>query len=200
MKSVWALVPVKDFARAKSRLKPRLGDEERSALARSLCEHVLSVLSECRELAGVLCVTDSAEVGALAETRGARVRLDPTDSLGAAVHAGLMELRSRGAKAALVVMSDLPRLRACDVEAVLAKLAEADVVAVPDQQGEGTNALALAPPDAFLTRFGTHGSFSEHMARAATAGLRVSVHRSEAWAFDVDAPEDVEVMSGMGRP
>src|SRR5579871_6872770 len=68
--SVWALVPAKSFARAKSRLSPILDAQARRDLARSMLEHVLSVLAECPEIAGVMVVTDGDEVADLARARG----------------------------------------------------------------------------------------------------------------------------------
>src|SRR5437016_5067893 len=120
---VWALVPVKCFARGKSRLSGVLGQAEREELAQSFCEHVLESLAGCEELAGVLVVTDSATVEAAARARGAEVARDGASgasgaagSLGAIVDDALAILARRGATAAIVLMSDLPRLEPCDVQ------------------------------------------------------------------------------------
>jgi 2-phospho-L-lactate guanylyltransferase (CobY/MobA/RfbA family) len=75
-----------------------------------------------------------------------------------------------------------------------------DVVAAPDLQGEGTNALGLTPPDRLRTSFGTRDSFHRHVRDAERAGLRVGVHRSEGLAFDVDEPGDLARLSAGMRP
>jgi 2-phospho-L-lactate guanylyltransferase len=67
------------------------------------------------------------------------------------------------------------------------------VVIAPDAAGEGTNALLLTPPDAIATCFGCADSFHRHRARAAAAGLAVSVHRAPALAFDLDTVDDLRV-------
>jgi 2-phospho-L-lactate guanylyltransferase len=204
---VWALVPAKSFARAKSRLSGLLGEQERTSLAREMLEHVLEVLSGAAEIAGVMVVTDGDDVAGVARARGAvavrdavtmgdpqRVPQTPPASppLGSIVDAALAELSARKAGAALVLMSDLPRLTAGDVRALVEQMAEADVVAAPDLRGEGTNALGVTPPDAFRTSFGTRDSFARHLRAAEAAGLRVGVHRSFGLAFDVDEPADLE--------
>jgi 2-phospho-L-lactate/phosphoenolpyruvate guanylyltransferase len=92
-------------------------------------------------------------------------------------------------------MSDLPRLAASDVTGLVARLAELDIVAAPDLRGEGTNALALTPPDRMRTSFGMRDSFDRHLRLAQAAGLRVGIHRSEGLAFDVDEPADLETLA-----
>jgi 2-phospho-L-lactate/phosphoenolpyruvate guanylyltransferase len=191
--SVWALVPVKPFAQAKSRLRDVLGAPERAAFARSMVEHVLTVLRDAPEIAGTLVVTSCPEATALARSLGAAVVRDPEAAkLAAIVDHGLADLAARGAPAALVLMSDLPRLAASDVRRLVELLADHDVVAVPDQSGDFTNALALRPPDRLLTSFGSRGSFDRHLASARAAGLRAAVHESPGLAFDVDEPADLE--------
>ena len=197
---VWALVPAKSFARAKSRLAGILGAAERAELARSMLEHVLSMLAACAEIDGILVVTDGDDVADLARARGAvAVRDAASPPLGAIVDAALAELHARGAGTALVLMSDLPRLAAADVRDLIAGMSELDVLAAPDLRGEGTNALVLAPPDRLLTSFGVRDSFARHLQRAQAAGLRVGVHRSEGLAFDVDEPADLESLASSRR-
>ena len=203
---VWALVPAKSFARAKSRLAGILGAVERAELARSMLEHVLTVLAGCPAIDGVLVVTDGDDVADLARARGAVAVRDAANpvmmggtpkppALGAIVDAALAELRARSAGTALVLMSDLPRLAASDVTGLVARLGELDVVAAPDLRAEGTNALALTPPDRMRTAFGMRDSFDRHLLLAQAAGLRVGVHRSEGLAFDVDEPADLETLA-----
>src|SRR4051794_36994914 len=110
-RAIWALVPVKAFPLAKSRLSGLLGPDERAAFARALFEHVLEVVAECPELAGTLVVTSCPDVGTLARARGALVVADAVpEGLGLIMDAGLRELAARGADGALGLMSDLPHL------------------------------------------------------------------------------------------
>ncbi|MSP60234.1 MAG: 2-phospho-L-lactate guanylyltransferase [Myxococcales bacterium] len=191
LRPAWALVPAKSFDRGKSRLAPVLGGQERAAFARGLFDHVLAVLIGSEALDGVLVATDSPSVAEAARRHGAAVRMDDAPAgLSVIVDAALADLAARGARAALVVMADLPRLAAEDVRALLAALDESDVVVVPDLRGRHTNALALAPPTALPTRFGSPDSFAAHCAGAREAGLRLRVIENDRIAFDVDGPDD----------
>jgi len=210
---VWAVVPVKCFAHGKSRLADVLSSDAREELARALCEHALTVLSQCDAIAGVLVATDCALVERFAEERGALVVRDaaPSEgdpapgsgadvagapaqtprSLAAIVDRVLGVLASRGAPAALVVMADLPLLAVSDVSALVTALDHAAVVLAPDRGDQGTNALALSPPDRIATCFGSEVSFSRHVARANEHGAAMAVHRSDGVLFDLDSPGDL---------
>jgi 2-phospho-L-lactate guanylyltransferase len=187
----WAIVPAKSLARGKSRLRPVLDDPQRAAFARGLLEHMLDVLA-ASPLDGILVCTDGDDVEEVAVSRGARVRRDAGESgsLARVVDAALADVASRGARTALVLMADLPRIEPADVAAVLAVLDHHDVAVVRDHLGSHTNALALSPPTAIATRFGSGDSFAEHCAAARAAGLRLAVVDNERIAFDVDHPAD----------
>ena len=59
----WAILPVKDLVRAKSRLAGVLAPHERRALAQAMVEDVLVALTGCGELQGVLMVSDEEDAG-----------------------------------------------------------------------------------------------------------------------------------------
>jgi 2-phospho-L-lactate guanylyltransferase len=191
--AVWAVLPVKSFARGKSRLRPALADDERAALARRMCEHVLATTRDVHELAGTLVITDGDDVAALAERAGAVVLRDPSSdaTLAGVVDAALASLEARGASAALVLMADLPDILPDDLHEVLRELATHEVVVVPDHSGSFTNALALKLGCGYTSCFGSAGSAQRHLARAESLGLRARSIRNPRIALDVDTPDAV---------
>lgn len=205
LRPLWVVLPVKGFARAKSRLSPVLAGAERAALARQLCEHVLSTLACCEGVDGVLVLSDSDEVlelaaryGRTGEREGAPRAGPERPLLGALVDAGLERVLQHGARAALILMSDLPRVDAADLSRLVALLREHDCVIAPDLREQNTNALALrlAPEHSLQTAFGTGDSFRLHLELARGRGLRTTVHRSIGLGFDVDLPEDYAELAG----
>ena len=72
---VWAVVPVKCFADAKSRLLSALG-ADRATLAESFLMHVLDALTGCDRIAGVLVATDGEDVARACAARGVEVLRD----------------------------------------------------------------------------------------------------------------------------
>ena len=62
-------------------------------------------------------------------------------------------------------------------------------VIAPDQQEQGTNALALAPPDPDFFRFGPD-SFQAHLEAAKARGMTMRILRRPGLAQDLDTPEE----------
>jgi 2-phospho-L-lactate guanylyltransferase len=188
----WAVVPVKRFEAAKSRLSGVLDSAARRELARGMFEHVLAVLSAAPDVAGITVVTDSRAVAEVAIVRGAIALFDPpgAEGLESCVDFALGELAQRGTTAALVLMSDLPGVTVGDIEMLARELDRYDVVVVRDASGEHTNALGLRLATRLPTSFGKADSFRRHGDEAARAGLSVSLPESPTLAFDVDTAED----------
>ena len=196
---LWALLPVKDFGRAKSRLAPVLDAAARSALARQLCEHALDTLRSYSEIAGILVISDSEAVLSVAQKYGALgVRETPSAAprvLGAIVDEGLALIESRGAQAALVLMADLPQLHIAELSPLLHSLQTHDYVVTPDRREQNTNALALRLAGRAPTAFGSGDSFRRHTEILSAAGRRVAIHRAPGLALDIDFPEDYALLN-----
>lgn len=196
-RSTWAVVPVKRFEAAKSRLAGAVAPEERRNLARAMFEHVARVLSSTPRVGGLLVVTDSAEAARMSTELGAAVLLDRTAGpLACHVDDALVELARRRVERALVLMSDLPELGQKDVEALLFALNESGCVVARDSSGRHTNALGLRLADRFATHFGRPESFRLHVEAARRCGLSVRQLTTPGLAFDVDTPDDYALLVG----
>ncbi len=183
MTTPWAVVPVKDFGRAKGRLSPVLSAGERRRWARETLDHVLAVL----DAAGlrILVVTDASEVRGHVQAVGAEAVISSA-LIGEAVRQGITGAGLRGAEQVLVVMGDLPELSLADVDAVLSR-PEA-VVVCPDLRDAGTNGLLLPAPVPERATFGHLDSFRRH--RLANPGA--GIVRTRGWGHDVDMPGDLQ--------
>jgi len=187
----WAVLPVKPFDWAKSRLDGVLTPAERAALARQLMTGSLAALVDSGCFQQVVVVSRDAEALAMAEQRGA---VAVTEEAPADLNQAIVTVRdlalAESASCLLVVASDLPLVRPDDIRRVMAAGESADAVIVPDRRAEGTNALLMRPPNLIDPAFGLQ-SFPRHMSLLAAASARVSVLRLEAIAFDVDVPQDL---------
>jgi 2-phospho-L-lactate guanylyltransferase len=187
----WAVLPVKPFDWAKSRLDGALSAAERAALARQLMLGSLMALVESQCFERVLVVSRDAEALSLAEQHGAQpLAEDAPADLNLAISAGREVAMTAGARSLLVLASDLPLVRSEDIRRVVAAAQSATAVIVPDRRAEGTNALLLSPPDLIEPAFGLQ-SFHRHLALLSEAGAATSILRLERIAFDVDVPEDL---------
>jgi 2-phospho-L-lactate guanylyltransferase len=181
-----AVLPVKSFDRAKS----RLGDGVRRAeLARAMVGDVLEALRRVEALDGVIVVTAQAE--AIPEDFEVVVDREEAGQSPAAL-LGIAAAVRRRADRVLLVPGDCPALNPGEVDGLLAD-ARADVVIVPDRHGSGTNALLLRPPGVMRPSFGP-GSFARHAALARGAGASIRVARLPSLELDVDTPSDLEAL------
>ena len=183
MTTPWAVVPVKDFQRAKGRLSPVLSAGERRRWARETLDHVLAVLNAVG--LRILVVTDASEVCEHVHAVGAEVVVSSA-GIGEAVRQGIASAGLRGAQQVLVVMGDLPELSLTDVQEVLSR--PEDVVVCPDLRDAGTNGLLLPVADPLRSTFGHVDSFQRH--RLANPGA--GIVRTRGWGYDVDMPVDLD--------
>lgn len=191
----WVVVLVKDFDSAKQRLRPALGTKSRRALARRNAH-----LAVAAAAAGghVLVITGSDEVAEMAAAWGAGVVLEPREEgQNKAAQRGIDAARAAGARAVMLLSSDLPLVTPEAVRDVLraaARLHAPVAVAVPAIGRGGTNALYLNPPDAIGLHFGDD-SLARFKEDAEARGVRFAVHHSDALAFDLDEPSDLARLS-----
>lgn len=191
----WVVVLVKDFDSAKERLRPAMGAKSRRALSRRNARLAVDAAAAGDR---VLVVAGSDEVADLARSWGADVLLEPREEgQNVAARRGINHAIEKGARAVLLLSSDLPLVTRQAVEGVVraaSRLTAPVVVAVPAIGRGGTNALYMHPPDAVGLHFG-EDSLAKFQADAQARGVEFVVHRSDAIALDVDEPSDLERLS-----
>jgi 2-phospho-L-lactate guanylyltransferase len=184
MTLLWvAVVPVKHFAVAKSRLDPGV-DGRRQALARAFAADTVTALKAVAEVPVVVVVTADRQAGRSAQGPGVVVLEEPDPGgLNQAAAAGIRWSREHHPEAAVAVISaDLPALRPQDVSTVLGLAAAHPRAVVADREGTGTTMLTALPDVAVEPRFGP-GSLSRHRADGAVVVSAPGLVRA---ARDVD--------------
>jgi len=186
----WAIIPVKPFRAGKSRLAGLLGVDDRAALNRQLFGRVLTATLAVFKADRVAVVTADSLLLPLMRGQGLHALEDAGGGLNAALDLACRYAAVRGARAIAVLPSDLPGITADDVKTLVANLKPASCcVIAPDEQEEGTNALALTPPTPDFFRFGPN-SFQAHLELARTCGMTVRILRRPGLAHDLDTPDE----------
>jgi len=189
-----AILPVKRFELAKTRLHDQLAPQQRRRLAAAMVTDVLDTLVETPGLDAVV-VTNEPAVASLASARGATVLEDGAESgQSDAALVGIAHALEQSYARALLVPGDCPALARADLRTLLGRAsAPPAVTIVADRHGSGTNALLLTPPDAIEPGFGP-GSFERHRRRASAAGASWHVESPAGLALDVDTAEDLAAL------
>jgi 2-phospho-L-lactate guanylyltransferase len=190
-----AVLPVKRFDLAKTRLGDALPETARRLLARAMVADVLEALVAAPELNGVAVVTNEGAVAALARETGAEVLADAHESgQSAAALVGIAHALAGGFARALLVPGDCPALDGATLRALLSPVRSPPAVTiVADRHGPGTNALVLSPPDVIEPGFGAR-SFERHRLRAEAAGAAWHVAALPGLALDIDTPADLAAL------
>ncbi len=196
MRDFAVLVPVKSSA-VKSRLSGVLSESERREFALLLLSGLMGQLRKAGLLQSTYVISPDRRVRDLALATGARSILEAKDKgVNSAVALGIRE--SGSPSTILVLPSDLPLLKASEVEHIIELKEHLDVVIVPSLSFNGTNALVLSGRRLIPLRY-DDDSFWNHLGGGAKKGLSVGVSSEPGLMFDIDSPADLAALARSGR-
>jgi 2-phospho-L-lactate guanylyltransferase len=194
------LVPIKDSARAKTRLAEVLSADERHRLVWAMFEDVTRAVLDAAAPDRVFIVTSFNPAIERARALGLGViieesQISESDSVDRASRA----LAEEGYSTVMRLPADLPLVRGRDIDELLSiELRAPAALLVPSREGTGTNAIIRTPPALFPSRFGPN-SLALHKEEAARAGIHCQIVRNARIALDIDEPADIEALRRLGR-
>ncbi len=188
-----AVIPVKTFARAKTRLGLR-GDRKEE-LCRIMLEEILHVLSVSPRIDETVVVTGEPGAARICEEFGAVAIPDPEESgVNRAVALADRHLLDGGFDASIVLPQDVPFVKTQDIDFVMGHAAPPNfAIVVPSRRFDGTNALVRMPVDLMGTHY-DEDSYRMHMsaARERTPNAALVFARRIMW--DVDSSGDLDFL------
>lgn len=192
---VWALVPLKDFAGAKTRLAAALGAEARRALSLAMARDVVTALAHAATVARVLVVSDMPALERLMDVPGVgHFDTGRACGLNEDLAAAAAWAARHGATHVLVAHADLPRLTPTAIDRFVAGATAGGVRAAACKQGSGTNLLLAPLPLPLPLVFGTD-SLARFRRVAAAADVAIDVVRDTALAADIDELDDFRALA-----
>ena len=150
---MWAIVPIKTFDRAKQRLSNVLSEEERRGLMLAMARDVITSLSSCKELSGILIVSRAREADSLAAAFATeRFSESPTASLAEALTQATLHLVANfNAEGVAVVPADVPGIEAEEIDRLIRS--NPGITIMPDSDNIGTNGLIMRPTASYSIHF-----------------------------------------------
>lgn len=193
------LIPIKEPARAKTRLANLLTLEERQRLVWAMFEDVCLSLTKSKKAEHIFIVTKFQKAADYARSFGWQVLLEEAqESESASVDWASHLLREQGFGAVMRLPADLPMVQAEDIDELLTiELQPPKALLVPSSEGTGTNAIIRTPADLFPSRFGPN-SLALHQAEAARLGVECLIIHNERIALDIDEPQDLKTFFASG--
>ena len=193
MMKTFAIVPVKRFENAKTRLSSMLDTEDRIRLSSLMLEDTLQILSVAPPLTQVIIVSADKRADEIATKHGAKF-LPEEKEKGVNSAVALADgycIEKEAADATIVIPHDLPLLdsivisKACE----LAEKESTCIVICPSVRYDGTNMLLRKPPSVIGTFYDTD-SYNMHVRTAIKLGIPVKPLLSKSLMYDIDTPED----------
>ena len=189
-----AVLPVKQLAHAKQRLRGLLSSEERTLLFRSMVEDVLVAVEVSPLIDEILMVTSDSELGDLAYAFGATVMQDEgLSGLIDSVSAAANRLGNSINDTLVYIPGDVPLVAPEDLEIVLDGFGSSsthEITLVPADDFGGTNCIACTPPNCLEFCFGKN-SFRRHLETAKCLRITPAVLKLTRIGLDIDTPSDL---------
>lgn len=191
----WAVVPVKPFSEGKSRLRSCFRSEDLLEINKNCLIRTLKRLQDHSGIEKVLVISRSKEVLQIARHLGADGLLEKEPySLNNGLTQALYYLGDKSCSRVMIIPTDLPRLEASDIDALLDRpLDWKGIALVPDYSQSGTNAVVLCHTLDFTPQFGRN-SFQKHSRQALKISGNLDVLLLKNIQHDLDTFADLEML------
>jgi len=192
---LWAIIPIKPLRRGKSRLANYLSAEEREILNQNLLLRTVSCLEKIPEIDQIAVISHDPTALSVSRELGVRtIQENRNTNINNALRKATKAAKAFSATKLLIIPADLPKLIPEDIEGFLARSkGEREIIISPDRRMCGTNALFINPIGILDYDFGLW-SFMKHVEQAERKKIRVEIYNNERIAFDLDLPEDLEII------
>lgn len=187
-----AIVPVKRFAVAKTRLSPLFDAGERAAFAAAMLDDVLGILGGVDTLDDIVVATGDPDAASIARSHGADVIDDARSDLNAAIASAHRAVPA--GSGVLVVPSDIPAVTVREITELLDAATAYGVALARAARDGGTNLLAWRGDVAMKPAFGEN-SLRVHIRTARELGVQPAVLNLAGASLDIDWPADVEALT-----
>ena len=186
-----AIIPVKTFSQAKTRLD--LSANQKEELCKIMLEEILHTLSISPQIEITVVVTKEEKALDIAKKFNAVTILDNDEkSVNDAVTLADKYLLENGYDASIVFPQDIPFIKTQDIDFILNyKIPPNFVIVVPSRRFDGTNALVRMPIDLMKTHY-DEDSYKIHMNTAKEHTRNVALVFSKRIMLDVDNNEDLQ--------
>ena len=188
-----AIIPVKTFSKAKTRIE--LSSQQKEDLCKIMLEEILHILSISPQIEKIVIVTKEEKALELGKKFNAVSIIDNEEkSVNSAVALADKYLLENGFDASIVFPQDIPYIKTQDIDFILNyKIPPNFAIVVPSRRFDGTNALVRMPVDLMETHY-DEDSYKIHMNTAKEYTRNVALVFAKRIMWDVDNIEDLEFL------
>jgi len=190
-----AIIPVKTFSNAKTRLE--LSPHKVEELCKIMLEEILHTLSISPRIDKIIIVTKEQKAIEIGKKFNVTTIIDDKEeSVNSAVALADKYLLENKFDASIVFPQDIPYIKTQDIDFMLNYIAPPNfAIIIPSRRFDGTNALVRMPIDLMETHY-DEDSYKIHMNTAKKHTLNVAMVFVKRIMWDVDNKEDLEFLLG----
>ncbi len=188
-----AIIPVKTFSKAKTRLN--LSSNQREDLCRIMLEEVVGTIFNTKNIDKTIVVSKEEEALKLTKKFGVKEIFDDDESgVNHAVSLADSYLENNKWDTSIVFPQDIPFIQSEDIEHLIQfSKSSQSVLVVPSRRFDGTNALLRRPHNLTKTHY-DEDSYKIHLEIGKSMTSNTSLIFLRRIMFDVDNQEDLEFL------
>jgi len=197
---VAAIIPVKTFSNAKSRLG--LSQEKTTQLCKIMLEQVLESISQSKIITKSILVSRDESAFQIGKRFDAvQIFEDSEMGVNHAVSLADKHLAKNGFDASVVFPQDIPLIQPQDITNLIKfQTMKTSLLVVPSRKFDGTNALVRTPVDVIETHY-DEDSYKIHLTTGKSRGISTSFVLISRIMWDVDNRSDLEfIMRNIEKP
>ena len=187
-----AIIPVKTFSKAKTRLN--LQQDCKEEICSLMLQEVLRTVSNCKIVNQIVLVTkdeDALKIGKQFNTVGI---FDDELGVNNAINLADEYLSDKNFDCSVIFPQDIPTMTSTDIETLLGFIKSTNsVIIVPSRQFNGTNALVRCPSGLMQTKYDL-GSYTHQIDAARTRTNNISIALIRRMMLDIDDESDLAFM------
>ena len=187
-----AIIPVKTFSKAKTRLN--LQPDCKEEICSLMLQEVLRTVSDCKIVNQIILVTkdeDALKIGRQFNVVGI---FDDELGVNNAINLADEYLSDKNFDCSVIFPQDIPTMTSIDIEILLGFIKSTkSVIIVPSRQFNGTNALVRYPVGLMQTRYDM-GSYTHQIDAASTKTNNISIAFIRRMMLDIDDESDLAFM------
>jgi 2-phospho-L-lactate guanylyltransferase len=186
-----AIIPVKTFSKAKTRLD--LSPQQVEDLCKVMLEEILHTISISPQIEKIIMVTKEKKAIEIGQKFNAITIVDEKEkSVNSAVALADKYLLENNFHASIVFPQDIPFIKTQDIDFMLNYKTHPNfAIIVPSRRFDGTNALVRMPIDLMKTHY-DEDSYKIHMNTAKDHTLNVAMVFVKRIMWDIDNIEDLK--------
>ena len=187
-----AIIPVKTFSKAKTRLN--LPQDCKEEICSIMLQEVLKTISDCKLVDKIVVVSKDEAALKIGRQFNSIEIFDDDSGVNNAINLADEYLSDKEFDCSVIFPQDIPIMTSFDIDTLLGFIKPIDsVIIVPSRQFNGTNALVRYPSDLMKPRYDM-GSYTHQMDSASTKTCNISIALIRRIMLDIDDESDLKFM------